>query len=316
MLSLLKNKQIFRITGILIFVYILLSIDLNAILRILYHANLKYIIFATLLILLVTAVKSLRWQLLLKMQGINYSLRDCFIMYYIGLYVGTLTPGRVGDFTKVLYLKKDGHAMSKSMLSVFFDRIFDMVILIVMAYISFFVFIRLFNETDVFYFVIFTLILFSLVIGLMNKNAVLRLMKLAQKSKAIKKESFESLERYIGEFFDGFSKFNFNGVLVISTITLIGWAIYYILMYVLALAIGIDIPFFYLVACVSLSAVITLLPISISGIGTRDALLIFLFTNIGLSSESAVAFSMMILGVYAFNGVIGLFAWLKHPMEL
>jgi len=315
MLSFLKNKQVYRIIGVLIFVYILLSIDLNEILRTLYHANLKYIIFAILLILVVTAVKSLRWQLLLKMQRINYSLRDCFIMYYIALYIGSVTPGRVGEFTKVLFLKNDGHSMSKSVFSVFMDRIFDIVLLSGVSFVSIFAFITFFDNIDMFSLIIYLLLIFAIVLLLMNKSFIVSLIKFAHGIPYFKKYA-EFFETQMTEFIQEFEKLNLNNISLTFLITIIAWVIYYVLVYSLALAIDINISFLYLIACISFSAIITLLPISISGIGTRDAILIFLFSKVGLSSESAVAFSIMILGVYVFNGVIGFFAWMKYPIKL
>ena len=99
-------------------------------------------------------------------------------------------------------------------------------------------------------------------------------------------------------------------------LTLSGWILYYLTVYLLAASINIHIPFFFLVACVSITAVITLIPISISGIGTRDAVLILLFAQLGLSQESAVAFAVMILFMYAVNGLIGLVAWLYKPVRI
>ena len=311
--NLFKNKQTVRAIGLLIFVYILLSIDSNVILRTLYNANLKYIFLASLLIPIVTVIKSLRWQLLLKIQGIDYSLKDCFIMYYVGLYVGAVTPGRVGDFAKVLHLKKDGHAMSKSMFSVLIDRLYDMVLLIAIIFFSIFVFVNIFNDVDVFSFALYILLLLTIIISIMNKRAILKLIKFTQNISFL---DTDLLEKHTTDFFDGFKKLNIYNIILLSIISLLAWIIYYILMYLLAIAINIDIPFLYLVACVSFSAAVTLLPISISGIGTRDAILIFLFSKIGLSTESAVAFSIMILGMYVFNGIIGLLAWMKKPINL
>jgi len=315
MLSFRKNKQIYRIVGVLIFVYILFSIDLNAILHTLYHANLKYILLASLLIIVVTILKSLRWQLLLRVQGIDYSLRDCFIMYYIALYIGTVTPGRVGEFTKVLFLKKDGHSMSKSMFSVFMDRIFDIVLLSVASFVSIFAFITFFDNIDIFSLIINLLLIFAILFILINKMFILSIIKFAHVIPYFKKYA-EFLEKQMIEFIQEFEKLNLHNIVLTFVITIIAWIIYYVLVYSLALAIDIKISFLYLIACISFSAIITLLPISISGIGTRDAILIFLFSKVGLSGESAVAFSIMILGVYVFNGVIGFFAWMKYPIEL
>ena len=65
--------------------------------------------------------------------------------------------------------------------------------------------------------------------------------------------------------------------------------------YFLLMSLQIPLSFIEMTACVSLSTLFTFLPISVSGIGTRDVSLIYLFSFYGLKMEQAVAFSTMIL---------------------
>ena len=54
---------------------------------------------------------------------------------------------------------------------------------------------------------------------------------------------------------------------------------------------------------------VQLIPVSVSGLGTRDAALIFLFSQIGVGKEAAVAFSIMKLFVmFVFSGALALAA--------
>jgi len=54
-----------------------------------------------------------------------------------------------------------------------------------------------------------------------------------------------------------------------------------------------------------------LLPISIAGIGTREAAYILVFNDLGFSNELAISYSVLILIIcYLFNVVWGFPAWL------
>ena len=60
-----------------------------------------------------------------------------------------------------------------------------------------------------------------------------------------------------------------------------------------------------------------LLPISISGIGTRDMALIFLFGLKGVSAEQAVAFSLLYLFMsYWLIALIGVGVYFRYPIEI
>src|SRR5262249_44824085 len=75
-------------------------------------------------------LKVLRWQVLLRARGIHYDSRRARLAYYASSYVGTLTPGRVGDVLRVQYLRKDlavGYA--EGLASVVMDRVCDLYVL-------------------------------------------------------------------------------------------------------------------------------------------------------------------------------------------
>ena len=126
----------------------------------------------------------------------------------------------------------------------------------------------------------------------------------------------ENAKTWFSDFCNAIKTLNTRQLVLATSMTFLGWIIYILTMYLLVLSIDIHIPFLYLATCVSIAAVITLIPITISGIGTRDATLIILFSYLGLSKEPAIAFSLTILFMYAVNGLIGLVAWLKKPVSI
>ncbi|HEY6041220.1 MAG TPA: hypothetical protein VIX58_03745, partial [Anaerolineae bacterium] len=62
------------------------------------------------------------------------------------------------------------------------------------------------------------------------------------------------------------------------------------------------IPF---VATMSIASVATLIPISISGVGTRDAALLLIAPVIGITREQALGLSVLILLLSVINGLVG-----------
>ena len=67
----------------------------------------------------------------------------------------------------------------------------------------------------------------------------------------------------------------------------------------------------------SISNVVSFIPISISGLGTRDATLIYLFGRVGLHAETAVIFASFVFIVcFVMSGLMGFVAWLLKPLPL
>ena len=108
----------------------------------------------------------------------------------------------------------------------------------------------------------------------------------------------------------------FNMIQAIS-FTLLSTLVLFIQWYIIAKSLAIPISLFFTFAIMSISRLFSFLPISFSGIGTRDAALIFLFSLLGLDNELAVAYSLLIfIIIYLFNGFFGFVTWLLRPINI
>jgi len=251
----------------------------------------------------------------MKAQNIDYSLKDSTIMYAAAMYIGALTPGRIGDFIKIFYLKGDNYPFGKAFATVLLDRLFDLVSLLLLGYAGMLLFITFFEGAIIILSCIFVGTVLLILFFLFKKDFSAGILEYIS-SHFIPERYRDSAKTGFSDLYNGIKTLNANQFTLATFITFFAWGIYFVMMYLFALSLSINIPFLYLATCVSISAVITLIPISISGIGTRDATLIILFSYLGLSKESAIAFSMTILFMFFVNGFIGLLAWLKKPISL
>ena len=134
-------KLIVRIIGLLILVLILSQLDLNEIWGILQSIKPFHFLSSFLLIIPLISLKSLRWRYILNLQGISYSYSDSIVTYFSSIYIGTITPGGLGEFVSPLYLKLDKSiSISKGLSSVFADRFLDLYLLLFIGFFSLFVF--------------------------------------------------------------------------------------------------------------------------------------------------------------------------------
>ena len=81
--------------------------------------------------------------------------------------------------------------------------------------------------------------------------------------------------------------------------------------YLLLLALGLTLPAGGFIFGVALANLVGLLPITVAGVGTRDAVLLLVFEQAGRPGEGAIAFSLLILLLaYGLNLIWGFLAWL------
>ncbi|MFH2013664.1 MAG: lysylphosphatidylglycerol synthase transmembrane domain-containing protein, partial [Patescibacteria group bacterium] len=306
-------KKYSFIIGLIIFAIILSKTNLEGIFQNIKNINPLYLILAMLMTIPTLFNKALCWNYIKRKQGIKYNLKDSFLMYCSGIYIGLITPGRIGEITKAIYLKKDGHSMGKSLVSVILDRLIDFIFLFIFLFLGSLFFLTIFQKQILIFIfgIIITVILFVifLKIGLIKwfSNKVFKIF--------IPKKYQKSWQINFQDFINDLKIYKLKHYLIIFIITIFSWIFYYLQMYILAKGLGINIPFLYLMISITIAGLITLIPISISGIGTRDATLILLFAPFLIAKEQIIAYSALILLMVVWAALIGLICWLIKPIK-
>ncbi len=303
-----------HLVGLAVFAFILMSINLSETVRIIGNANLLYLLLAVVLVVPVLLLESLRWNFILHRLGIRYSFSESFQMFASSLYIGTVTPARVGEFVRVGFLK--GHSFGRAFFSVFADRVSDVLFLILAGYLGMFFFARAL-EQQIFWFsaaIIGSILLLAVMVF---KRDFVRMVLRAVFTRVVP----ERLRRDVKEaFYDFYSSFlllfNVKSVAVIFLITFASWLVYYSQVFLLAKALGIDISFIHIATALSIAGLLSVLPISISGIGTRDAAFVFFFGLLGISSEFSVALSALVLVLMVVVAAVCFPFWLRRPVNM
>lgn len=315
MKSLKSLKKYFWLFGIFLFGIILFKSDVGRLLKYLLEIKFSYLVIAIFLAIPVFLTKSWCWNYIKKQQNIKYRLADSFFMYCSGFFIGFLTPGRIGEVAKAFYLKKDGYSWGKSLVGVIIDRLTDLIFLLFFAILG-----------SLFYFSIFKKQVVLLFIGLAVLVAVSILI--------VKRDLFKWLARKIldylvpknfknswsinsEDFIRDIKNYSYRNYVIMFLITALSWFFYFLQVFFLAKSASINIPFFYLAITATVTGLITLLPISISGIGTRDAALIIFLTPFAIAKERAIILSALILFISlleVFSGLI--ICWLVKPIRL
>lgn len=307
------KKNFHKIIGIVILAFILYKINIAAVIELLSKTNIRYLIFVFIFAIPVIMLKSWRWCYLLKMQSINYDFKDAFLVYLSSGFLGIITPGKIGEFAKIFYIREDkGINIGKAFSSVFADRFLDLGVLLLFGFWGIFHFSIVQNTALL---VLILLMFIFFLILLTNKQISTKLLQFVEQWHLLKGHRTK-IKEYCNYFFDAIDDFKNIKLYIPVITTFIAYAIFYYQCYLMALSLEISISFLNVIFCISIANLISLIPISISGIGTRDASLIFLFSYLGLTKEAAVSFSIIFLFIlYASVGVFGGIAWWMKPLK-
>ncbi len=306
------------LAGLLLFGYILSSIGIGNIAKALAAVKPFYFVAALLTIPLIILIKGFKWHLIIRAHGLNYSLIDSCSTNLIGAYLGIITPGRIGEIMRVFYLKEKTGNFPVSLLTVFIDRFFDLLTILFFGIIGGFLLSRWLDVKIAILSYPVLFVLFFVLIAPMLK---------AGYAKTVAKPLFDFFtpERYKPQLRSGFNDVNQGlktftrskrEIFIVAIVAMFAWIVEVVQAYFLALSLDLAIPFVFIFAISPFVTLIVLAPISISGLGTREALLIYLLSLLGISADRSVAFSLVaFLTNYVSYAILGLVLWMKKPLR-
>jgi uncharacterized protein (TIRG00374 family) len=100
-----KKIKYLNFIGLLLLAVILWKIDFNEVMKYLKNVNYWYLLLAYPFLMLNISLKSVRWNFLMRSQGVQLPLSKTLYVYLWGYYFGTVTPGRIGEISKAIYFQ-------------------------------------------------------------------------------------------------------------------------------------------------------------------------------------------------------------------
>lgn len=292
-------QKYFGIIGVILFVYIISKINLNQVINILSSANLFFIVLSLVPLFFVIVPRSVRWKILIKATGFNISLKDCILICLKGYFLGGVTPGKIGDFFRAKFLTdKIVIPLGKSVMTVAIDRMFDILILFGLSVLGILLISQLYSiEIFSVHYLFILLVIFGLSLYILTSKKLTTKILRPLFNLFVPLTFKEKTKIDFDEFYKGLELLKEGKYHLLASISLavLSWLVAGIGCYMLALSLNLAITYWYLLISVAISSLVALIPISISGLGTREATFIFLFSIINLMPEEAVSFSLLVL---------------------
>lgn len=304
--------------GLVLFAYIVWITGPSKIFSALLAIDVRFLLVSLLFPIPVTLLKAYRWKIIVSYLKIKISLFESTKVWLIGLSASTVTPSKAGDVIRGFYLNdKFKLHFGKAISSVVVDRIFDVISMAALAVLGVFILLFLFKlqfSTYIFIFVFFVLV--TPLIFITNKRIVKVMLRpifrflIPQKYKEKLKLSFD-------QFYVGLRVFtNKKRLAYLFFISLLSWSLTFIEAYFIFLALNVNIPLLFLFAVLPIEILVSLIPITISGFGTREFTLILFFSLIGIVPEVVVSFSLLSVLYVWITAAVGFILWLRNPIEI
>jgi len=251
-------------------------------------------------------ISAYRWNLFLVVKGIHVRLKTLFSFYMVGMFLNNFLPGAVGgDIVKTTDLYRLTRQGNYAISSVFLERFTGLVGLTVVGVIaaaftlsssdSLIVLVSVLGTAAIL--LVVTLIMwFEPLMSLVIKLSDAMLPKvIGQKFK----ELFQALHSYRQHPKEMLI------AIVVSILLQLMFALYYALF---AWQLGIDIDITYFVLFLPAITLVTMLPLSLGGLGIREGLMVLLFSQVGVSSAEILSISLTVhvvnIGLSLFGGAI------------
>lgn len=306
-------KRLLRLLGPVIFILLFVRVvDPRATLNILKEIRPDMALVSIILFPIVNAALTIRWWLICRRLELEVTVNWLFQITYISWFLSALPLLGISPLSKLLYLKAERKPASLSVVSIACDKLFDILGLMVFGLFGLIYFPRgLFQEAYVW--IVLVAVVFSILILLVfGRNIWAVIMQFFKRYTGKRLQKIGSnLEEDLKTFWSGF---NVRFFILILGISIAIGLLRSLVLYILAVALGINVGFGLIVACRAVIGIVNVIPISISGLGTRDAVLLMTLPLAGVSKEAAIA-----LGLLAFLWTIcfkfsGVLLWLKRPL--
>ncbi len=311
-------KTLFNILRILIALFLIFfllrKVNLKMALQILRQSLPTFIILAGISFFFFLLISNIRWKILLDIKGLDFSSNYLLRIYFVSYFFNNILPTAIGgDVMRVTYTIKKDSGVGTPLSVVFIDRVIGFLGLFFFALLASLVllFLKLPGGRN---YLVINLIGFFVILGgiwAILAEAPYRLFR-----RLYLKLKFKGLGERIDRFATTLRNFSTNLrplflsflLSLLVQLTIAGtW-------YFSGLAIKKNISPLYYFLYIPLIGLMTMIPITLGGLGVRENAFVYFFKGVGLSCEEALGISLLFLLINYLYSLIGglIFLFIKR----
>ncbi|MCM8801509.1 MAG: flippase-like domain-containing protein [Candidatus Omnitrophica bacterium] len=288
--------------SILLLIILFNQIQIKDMLKLLKNTKILVLLFSFSIFLLSYFLCFLRWSMLLKAISIRVSLSRLFVSFCAGVFFNLFLPSTIGgDLVRTLDLTTHTQKSKEVLATVILDRLSGYIGLVSVAIIAVLWGLRLIKQREVFILIgIMTLFLIALLLFLFNKTVYSKINNLFKDSNTGVKHYLKNLYEQIHSF-KSYRKTILANLLLSFLIQLLCSLTFYLL----GVSLGIKINFIYFFILIPIISVITLIPVSMGGLGLREASTLYFFNPLGLNKDVTFAIALLNSGFGLIVSIAG-----------
>lgn len=287
-------RRVLPVIGVIIFIYILTTLDVEMILETFTSVPFLYGVLCFSAVVPVLLMTNYEWQMLLKKQRISVTFLSSLKNILLGYFYGFITPGGFGAYTRTLYLQEDSNApLQKCVANVVLLNTVDYFSLLLLGFIGGVLLTIRFPHLYNFLLLIIVLIGVVLILSyvfLLKKEPLEHVF-----NKIIIRSNFfnffkDRLHQTVDVFYEDMP--GFHDLLLPFALSIFGWIVRFTELYVISFLFGVHVSLFYFLAVIAIANIIGSLPVTIYGLGTREVTLMSLFSLFQVAPENTVSLSL------------------------
>ena len=246
-------------------------------------------------------LRAYNWKIILNTTKNNVKLK--FAKYLSPIYasqaLNIVIPGKGGELIRFFYVRdyfKTGFCVG----SILFERIIDLLCLLIFSVSGIFIikniYTTIFSLAGLIGLILILIIFFKKKVFNKFKNLIF---------KKVKSKKIQNVFNDFGDFYQeiGAKK---KKLILFVLFSIVGWVISIIQCFLMLKFLGINLSFLSVLSRIPIGILITLIPVSFGGLGTREAAFLFLFDTL-ITPEKIITFSLLFyFSRILFQGLIGI----------
>jgi len=282
-----------RLIGVAFFVFVLVRTDIGELWDILRSVDVIYLVVGVLFQCGVLIFKGLRWHVFnganLSLLAIFRSMGQCLESYAVGV----ITPGRLGELLKVGHAKRHGASTLGATVWVLAERGMDVGLFVIAGgYATMYSSLRnihpFFGGAGVVGGVLILLLAYMLLCSRSFLHPIYSLLRLLPVLRE-RRLNPPPVRRH-------------REATAVLLLSILGTGSYFYSCHLLALGVGFTSPFVINAGAVAIAGLLTMLPITVMGMGTREAVFLYVFHTV--SEGRTLAFSALVFLVAQLGGAL------------
>ncbi|NIO20377.1 MAG: flippase-like domain-containing protein [Candidatus Aenigmarchaeota archaeon] len=303
------KKIIPFIIGIFVLTILVMNVGLSDIAEAASLANIYLLLASFLILILTTMIKNLRWNFLLKRVS-KCGLKKSSLIYFVGQLTNEVMPIGSGELVRTYWVKRaDKSSFTKPLSSIIVERVFDLIILLIIVIFGINIILNL--EGFSHFLVLSTLIILAVIVLAIRPKIIKPLLRILPKKISSKiLDKMEDFEK---------AKISYKKSVLFLTliVTIIAWLVETCGQMVLIYSFGYSIPFFKVLAIVTISWLLGTFSFLPGGLGAREAVFAYLLTLSNVPLNVAITISLVYRAfVYLVFIILTVFFLLINKMRI